>query len=112
MYKIAVIGDRDSVYGFSALGMDTYFIKPDEEPYKLFKKLCQSENYSIIYITEALASVLEDEIEKYSDQKTPAIILIPGTTEIQGREWQLLKLLLKKLWAAIFLTINQRNDYL
>ena len=85
MYKIAVIGDRDSVYGFSALGMDTYFVKPDEEPSKLFKKLCQSENYSIIYITEALASVLENEIEKYSDQKTPAIILIPGTTGNTGQ---------------------------
>ncbi len=85
MYKIAVIGDRDSVYGFSALGMDTYFVKPEEEPAKLFKKLCQSDSYSIIYITEALAAVIEDEIEKYADQKTPAVILIPGTTGNTGQ---------------------------
>ena len=24
MYKIAVMGDRDSIYGFAALGLDTY----------------------------------------------------------------------------------------
>ena len=31
MYKIAVVGDRDSVMGFRALGLDTYAVDTPEE---------------------------------------------------------------------------------
>ena len=31
MYKIAVIGDRDSVLAFKALGLDVYFAQTAEE---------------------------------------------------------------------------------
>ena len=31
MYKIAVLGDRDSVLGFKALGLDTYFVETIRE---------------------------------------------------------------------------------
>ena len=31
MYKIAVIGDYDSIYGFAALGLDTFPVKEAEE---------------------------------------------------------------------------------
>ncbi len=84
MSKIAVIGDKESVYGFAALGLDTYFINYQEDNVALFKKLCQSQNYSIIYITEAAAAMLDKEIEKYKDQPAPAIILIPGVSGNTG----------------------------
>lgn len=84
MSKIAVIGDKESIYGFAALGLDTYFINYHEDNTALFKKLCQSQSYSIIYITEAAASMLDKEIEKYKDQPAPAIILIPGVTGNTG----------------------------
>ena len=29
MYRIAVLGDYDSIYGFAALGLDTF---PEEDP--------------------------------------------------------------------------------
>ena len=77
MSKIAVFGDKESVYGFGALGMDTYYLGA-EDPAPVFRKLCQSEGYGIIYITEAAASMLSKEIEKYKDAVSPAIILIPG----------------------------------
>ena len=77
MYSIAVVGDKDSIYGFSALGLDVYPSAPGEEAEKILKKLCHG-NYSVIFITEAVASSVEDIIEKYSYSKTPAIILIPG----------------------------------
>ena len=31
MYKIAVIGDYDSIYGFAALGLDTFPVTAQEE---------------------------------------------------------------------------------
>lgn len=84
MLRIAVVGDRESVYGFAALGLDVYDTKPDEDNTAMFKKLCQSQTYSIIYITEAAAATLDKEIEKYKNQPSPAIILIPGVSGNTG----------------------------
>ena len=36
MYKIAVMGDRDSIYGFAALGLDTY---PVTDPVEAARRL-------------------------------------------------------------------------
>lgn len=40
--------------------------------------------YGVIYVTEALAAQIADEIEKYREQPLPAIILIPGITGNTG----------------------------
>ncbi|MDF2544032.1 MAG: hypothetical protein K0S47_3750 [Herbinix sp.] len=39
MYKIAVLGDRDSIYGFAALGLDTYPVESKDEAAKILKKI-------------------------------------------------------------------------
>ncbi len=83
MYKIAVIGDRESVYGFSSLGLDIYPAYSGDEAKILIKKLAE-DNYAVIYITEALAKEASDTIEKYSRVITPAIILIPGVSGNTG----------------------------
>ena len=77
MYKIAVLGDRDSVLGFKALGLDTHFVETTEEARTALHRLAK-EDYAIIYITEQLASQLSADIARYKDALTPAIILIPG----------------------------------
>ncbi len=77
MYKIAVMGDRDSIYGFAALGMTIFPAEEKEAAAKLFRKVANG-GYGIIYITEKLASQISDEIEKYRFMPVPAVILIPG----------------------------------
>lgn len=77
MYKIAVLGDRESVMGFKALGFETYPLDSSAEARELIARLAKG-TYAVIYITEQLASDIEDEIIKYKDSVTPAIILIPG----------------------------------
>ncbi len=83
MYKIAVIGDRESVYGFSSLGLDIYPAYSGNEAKNIIKKLA-AEDYAVIYITEALAKDASEVIEKYSRVITPAIILIPGVSGNTG----------------------------
>ena len=61
MYRIAVLGDYDSIYGFATLGLDTF-----------------SGKYGVIYVTERWAAELKHEISRYQEQITPAIIQIPG----------------------------------
>lgn len=83
MYKIAVLGDRDSVCGFACLGIETSVVYDEAEAKSEFKRLV-SGNYAVIYITEHFAKVLENEISKISDSVTPSVILIPGTSGNTG----------------------------
>lgn len=83
MYKIAVIGDRESIYGFSSLGIEIYPAYSGDEAETLIKKLAE-DSYAVIYITEALAKDASEVIEKYSREITPAIILIPGVSGNTG----------------------------
>ena len=77
MYKIAVMGDRDSVLGFQALGMDVYPTQDRQQARQTLHRLAQ-EDYAIIYMTEQLAQEITGDIDRYKDELTPAVILIPG----------------------------------
>ncbi|MGF0032825.1 V-type ATP synthase subunit F [Bariatricus sp. SGI.154] len=83
MYKIAVLGDYDSIYGFAALGLDTFSVTAREEAGEKLHQLV-NDGYGIIYITEAMAAELEHEIAKYQNQVIPAIIQIPGISGNTG----------------------------
>ena len=79
MLKIAVIGGRETVMGFRALGLDTYPVTDAAEGAKVLRSLTrETQDYAIIYIEENLAQQLSHEIDKFKDSPTPAIILIPG----------------------------------
>ncbi|MBE6989674.1 MAG: V-type ATP synthase subunit F [Ruminococcaceae bacterium] len=83
MYKIAVIGDRDSVLAFKALGLDVFFTETGEEARAVMHRLMQ-EAYAVIYLTEDLAEPLHAEIARCKDIAVPAVILIPGKTGSLG----------------------------
>lgn len=83
MYKIAVMGDYDSIYGFAALGLDTFPASDPSEAAKILHRLAEG-RYGIIYITEALAAQLKHEISRYQEQIKPAIIQIPGVSGNTG----------------------------
>ena len=54
MLKVAVLGDRESIAAFSALGFDTFDITDGKTAAKKLRDI--SNDYGIIYITEKLAS--------------------------------------------------------
>ena len=83
MSKVGIIGDKDSVMGFLALGIDIFPAYSAEEIKKKIHQLAERD-YAIIYITEQLASVLRADIDKYKTSVTPAVILIPGKTGSLG----------------------------
>ena len=94
MLKIAVLGGRDTVMGFKALGLDVFpagcttcfdhhYVFPAgsaEEAKEAFRRLTRESEgeYAIIYVEENLARDLEHEIARYKDVPSPAIIFIPG----------------------------------
>lgn len=77
MSKIAVLGDRDSVLGFRALGLEVLFAETAEQAARELHRLAREE-YAIIYITEDLAQSILADIARYHDKPSPAVILIPG----------------------------------
>ena len=77
MYKMAVLGDRESVMGFRALGFETFPVEDATEAKPILRGLAKGD-YGVIYITEQLAQFLGEEIAEYRDCPVPAIILIPG----------------------------------
>ena len=83
MYKIAVLGDYNSIYGFAALGLDTFPVEDPQEGREKLNRLAADE-YAVIYITEQLAEQLSAEISRYSETLIPAIIQIPGISGNTG----------------------------
>lgn len=89
MYKVAVMGDRDSVAAFSSLGFDVFEVYDGKTASKKLREL--SFDYGIIYITEKLASLCGKEIDSMKDNVTPAVILIPGVNGNTGIGMESLK---------------------
>ena len=77
------MGDRDSIYGFAALGMEPFPITDPTEAAKQLHWMAEG-NYAVIYMTEALGSQLQKELDRYREAELPAIILIPGTSGNTG----------------------------
>lgn len=77
MYKIGVVGDKDSVLAFKALGVDVYTVFEASEARRTVDTLARN-SYGIIFITEQIASLIPDTIARYDEEIIPAVILIPS----------------------------------
>lgn len=77
MQKIAVIGGRDSVLGFRALGLETCIAETGEQARAALRRMAK-EDYAIVYITEHLAAQIPAELARRREDTSPAVILIPG----------------------------------
>lgn len=77
MYKVAVIGDKDSILAFKALGVEVYTAVDGKDAKELVDRLAK-EGAGVIFITEAFAKEIQTTIDKYREKMTPAIILIPS----------------------------------
>lgn len=84
MYKIAVLGDRESVLGFKALGLEVHPAETAEQARRTLHTLARDGETAIIYITEQYAAQMQDEIARYKDSVIPAVILIPGKSGSLG----------------------------
>ena len=77
MYKIGVVGDKDSILAFKAIGIEVYPVVGAEESRKTIDRLARDE-YGIIFVTEQVASEIPDTIDRYDKTMLPAVILIPS----------------------------------
>lgn len=84
MYKIAVLGDKDSTQGFLALGLGVFSPVGYEDAKDTLIKLIK-DKYGIIYITEEFQELLQAVIDEHASDYLPAIIPIPGVRGNTGK---------------------------
>lgn len=73
-----VIGDQDTVLGFSLAGVDGVAVTCQEETNNAFTEAISKENIAIIVITEKCASWIRERLEHYLFTKDfPLIVEIP-----------------------------------
>ena len=77
MYKIGVLGDRDSIYGFGALGLEVFPVEEPEAGARLLRRLAE-DGYAVLYVTEALCAQIPEEIVRLRERPLPAVVPIPG----------------------------------
>ena len=80
MHKIGVVGDKDSILSFKALGIDVYPVITKEEARSTIDEMA-SNDYGIIFVTEQIATLVESTVERYSREVLPAVIILPVFNE-------------------------------
>lgn len=80
--KIAVLGDKESILGFKAVGVDVYPIEKNKNVGDTLKMLARS--YGIIFVTEDIAEKEEHIINRYKAKPYPAVIPIPNAGGATG----------------------------
>ena len=83
MYKIAAMGDKDSIYGFSSIGLELFPVTDPREAARELRRMSE-DDYAVVFMTEALASALGAELDRYRERPVPAVILIPGVSGNTG----------------------------
>ncbi|MDL2235818.1 V-type ATP synthase subunit F [Christensenellaceae bacterium OttesenSCG-928-L17] len=88
MANIGVVGDRDSVLLFKAVGLDVFFEDEADSASRTLHSMAR-QGYQVIYITEELYRACAEAIASYKSEAFPAIIPIPsnqGTTGVAMAE--------------------------
>lgn len=80
MYKVGIIGDRESVLGFMALGFSVMEAEDSATARKLLHEAAKSGEYAVLFLVEDYAKDLEEDMARYKDVPLPAVTVIPGKT--------------------------------
>jgi V/A-type H+-transporting ATPase subunit F len=83
MSKIAFIGDRDSVWGFRAFGIDVYPVSDPTEAGEALRAAAGSA-HAIIFVTEDIYESCGDLISEYRALALPTVTVLPSVTGSRG----------------------------
>ncbi|MFH1508811.1 MAG: V-type ATP synthase subunit F [bacterium] len=84
-YKLAIIGSKDAIAGFSALGVETLNVLDADGAKKALLEVTEKDmNFAVVFITEEFAMQVEDEIAENSSGPLPAIVPIPSYQGSKG----------------------------
>lgn len=80
--RVAVIGDKDSILAFKAVGIDVFPIYNIEEARDTLRKVARS--HKLIFITEDIGEKISDVVNRYNSVAYPIVIPIPNSGGATG----------------------------
>ncbi len=83
MHRITVVGQKDSIYGFAALGLEVFPVSDSNEAKATIKHLLK-DDAAIIFLTESFASEIYEEVSVLIKENMVAIIPIPDISGTLG----------------------------
>ena len=78
MSNIAIIGEKEIVIGFGLIGFQLFPVSNSTETKDALEKCTTGGNYQVIFITENIAQLVIDEIEKYQRISPISICILPN----------------------------------
>lgn len=79
---IAVVGDKDSVLAFKAIGLDVFPVSGEMEAREQVKNLART--YSVIFITDRIAEQIDSLLKRYKARPYPVVVPIPSAEGNSG----------------------------
>ena len=99
--KVAIIGERDFVWGFKGVGFSTFPVGDTSQAAGALDEIGKGD-YSLVYITETFAKALREKIEEVSRMAKVDITIIPGMEEKKLGLEKLRKIAIRAVGADIF----------
>lgn len=81
MYKVGVVGRRESVLGFMTLGFDVRETNSDAETDMVVQRLKKSGEYAVIFVAGSAPPAIFDEER---DPSVTSVVYIPGAEGNDG----------------------------
>lgn len=106
---MGVVGERDAVLAFKAIGMKVIPTQTPEETTAALYRLVK-EGVPVIFITESAARKVPEALERYKTSPDTAIIPIPGSQGADGFGIQRVRANVEKAIGADILFNNDRKE--
>ena len=106
---MGVVGERDAVLAFKAIGMRVIPTKTPEETTAALFRLAK-EGVPVIFITESAARTVPEALERYKTSSEIAIIPIPGSQGADGFGLSRVRANVEKAIGADILFNNNRTE--
>lgn len=104
--NIAIIGDRDSISCFRAVGVDIFPVGRADEVRALFQNALK-QRYAIIFVTEQVAVHIEEDIRQTAWEPIPSVVLIPNNQGSLGLGQKVLREVVKRAVGADIMKENE-----
>ena len=88
--RVGVIGDRDSVLAFKAIGLEVFDAQNADDARELIKELSK-QDFAVLFITEEFAKANDELLQKAKTKPFPAFVPIPTSKGSTGFGLQCVK---------------------
>lgn len=76
--KVAVIGEKQIVTAFKAIGFDTFFADSATSATEVLRSLVKEGVYAVIFITEDVAIGMSETLEILKSRSYPIVVPLPS----------------------------------